>query len=315
MAKDMHRQSRGGRERCADMLTEHISPRFVDLDSWSTSDMIEAMYDGQLAACAAVRPALPAINAAVDDAVPVLKRGGRLVYVGAGTSGRIAIQDGAELRPTYDWPSDRIVFVMAGGMPALVESAEGAEDNEAKGAEAIAHAKVDPNDVVIAVAASGTTPFTVGALRSAGARGALCIALANNRGAPLFELARHRILIETGTEVLAGSTRMQAGTAQKIVLNLFSTAVMVKLGRVYRGLMVSMRASNAKLLRRAEIIVSQIVGCDENEAAKLVQTEWGDVKIAVLLGLGWEQTEAIEALLEHEGNLRSVIDELAHDPT
>ena len=269
------------------MLTEHISPRFVDLDSWSTSDMIQAIYDGQLVACAAVRPALPAINAAVDDAVPALKRGGRPVYVGAGTSGRIAVQDGAELR---------IVFVMAGGTEALVESVEGAEDNEAKGAEAIAEADVHQYDVVIAVAASGTTPFTVGALRAAGARGALTIAVANNRGAPLFELARHRILIETGTEVLAGSTRMQAGTAQKIVLNLFSTAVMVKLGRVYRGLMVSMRASNAKLLRRAEIIVSQIVGCDENHAAKFVQRAEGDVKIAILLGLGWEQTEAIEAL-------------------
>jgi N-acetylmuramic acid 6-phosphate etherase len=154
------------------MLTEHISPRFVDLDSWSTSDMIQAMYDGQLVACAAVRPALPAINAAVDDAVSALKRGGRLVYVGAGTSGRIAIQDGAELGPTYDWPSDRIVFVMAGGMQAVLQSVEGAEDNEEKGAEAIAHAEVHQNDVVIAVVASGTTPFTIGALRSAGARGA-----------------------------------------------------------------------------------------------------------------------------------------------
>jgi N-acetylmuramic acid 6-phosphate etherase len=297
------------------MLTEQISPRFVDLDSWSTSDMIQAMYDGQLVACAAVRPALPAINAAVDDAVSALKRGGRLVYAGAGTSGRIAIQDGAELGPTYDWPSDRTVFVMAGGMKAALQSVEGAEDDEAKGAEAIAHADVQQHDVVIAVAASGTTPFTVGALRAAGTRGALSIALANNRGAPLLELARHRILIETGTEVLAGSTRMQAGTAQKIVLNLFSTAVMVKLGRVYRGLMVSMRASNAKLLRRAEMIVSQIVGCDENDAAKLVQRAEGDVKIAVLLGLGWEQTEAIDALLRHDGNLRSVIDGLAHDPT
>jgi N-acetylmuramic acid 6-phosphate etherase len=297
------------------MLTEHISPRFVDLDSWSTSDMIEAMYDGQLVACAAVRPALPAINAAVDDAVSALKRGGRLVYVGAGTSGRIAIQDGAELRPTYDWPNDRIVFVMAGGMQAVLESVEGAEDNEAKGAEAIADAEVNEYDVVIAVAASGTTPFTIGALRCARAKAALSIAVANNRGAPLFELAHHRILIETGTEVLAGSTRMQAGTAQKIVLNLFSTAVMVKLGRVYRGLMVSMRASNAKLLRRAEIIVSQIVGCDENDAVKFVERAEGDVKIAILLGLGWEQTEAIEALLRHEGNLRSVIDELTHGRT
>jgi N-acetylmuramic acid 6-phosphate etherase len=297
------------------MLTEHISPRFVDLDSWSTTDMIQAMYDGQLAACAAVRPALPAIKAAVDDAVPALKRGGRLVYVGAGTSGRIAVQDGAELRPTYDWPSDRTVFVMAGGMQAVLESVEGAEDSDAKGAEAIAEAEVSQNDVVIAVAASGTTPFTIGALRAAAERGAVCIAVANNRGAPLFELARHRILIETGTEVLAGSTRMQAGTAQKIVLNMFSTAVMVRLGRVYRGLMVSMRASNTKLLRRAAVIVSQIVGCDEDDAARFVERAEGDIKIAVLLGLGWEHADAIEALLQHEGNLRAVIDGLAHDPT
>ena len=275
--------------------------------------MMGAMYDGQLAACAAVRPALPAINAAVEAAVLNLKRGGRLVYVGAGTSGRIAIQDGAELGPTYDWPTDRIVFVMAGGLQAVLESVEGAEDDEAKGAEAIANAELNENDVVIAVAASGTTPFTIGALRSAGARGALCIAVANNRGAPLFEPAHHRILIETGTEVLAGSTRMQAGTAQKIVLNLFSTAVMVKLGRVYRGLMVSMRASNAKLIRRAEVIVSQIVGCAENDAAKFVERADGDIKIAVLLGLGWKQTEAVEALLKHEGNLRAVIDEDSHD--
>jgi N-acetylmuramic acid 6-phosphate etherase len=297
------------------MLTEHIDPRFVDLDSWPTADMIEAMYDGQLAACAAIRPALPAINAAVDDAAAALRRGGRLVYVGAGTSGRIAVQDGAELRPTYDWPNDRIVFVMAGGMQAVLQSVEGAEDDEAKGAEAIADAKIDEGDVVIAVAASGTTPFTVGALHCARERAALCIAVANNRGAPLFEPAHHRILIETGTEVLAGSTRMQAGTAQKIVLNLFSTAVMVKLGRVYRGLMVSMRASNAKLLRRAEIIVAQIVGCDENDAAKLVERAEGDVKVAILLGLGWEQADAIAALLRHEGNLRSVIGELRHDRT
>src|SRR5258707_12012872 len=141
------------------MLTEHISPRFVDLDSWSTSDMMGAMYDGQLAACAAVRPALPAINAAVEAAVLNLKRGGRLVYVGAGTSGRIAIQDGAELGPTYDWPSERIVFVMAGGMQAVLQSVEGAEDNRAKRAEAIRHADVQQHDVVIAVAAGGTTPL------------------------------------------------------------------------------------------------------------------------------------------------------------
>jgi N-acetylmuramic acid 6-phosphate etherase len=296
------------------MATEQISPRFVELDSWSTQDMVDAMYEGQLTAAAAVRAALPGIAAAADAAVPALERGGRLVYVGAGTSGRIAVQDGAELPPTYNWPSDRLVFVMAGGMDALLRSSEGAEDRSEEGARAIAEAKVNGDDVVIGVAASGTTPFTVGALRLASERGAVTIAVANNRDAPLFDVARHHILIETGTEVVAGSTRMQAGTAQKIVLNLFSTAVMVRLGRIYRGLMVNMRARNVKLRRRAEVIVTQIVGCGANDAARFVEKADGDVKLAILLGLGLEATDATKVLKRHHGNLRAAIGELMHDP-
>jgi N-acetylmuramic acid 6-phosphate etherase len=296
------------------MATEQISPRFVELDSWSTQDMVDAMYEGQLAAAAAVRAALSGIAAAADAAVPALERGGRLVYVGAGTSGRIAVQDGAELPPTYNWPSDRLVFVMAGGLDALLRSSEGAEDRSEEGARAIAEAKVSRDDVVIGVAASGTTPFTVGALRVASERGAVTIAVANNRDAPLFDVARHRILIETGTEVVAGSTRMQAGTAQKIVLNLFSTAVMVRLGRIYRGLMVNMRARNVKLRRRAEVIVTQIVGCDAKDAAIFVEKADGDVKLAILLGLGLEAADAASVLKRHHGNLRAAIGELMHDP-
>ncbi len=296
------------------MATEQISPRFVELDSWSTQDMVDAMYEGQLTAAAAVRAALPGIAAAADAAVPALERGGRLVYVGAGTSGRIAVQDGTELPPTYNWPSDRLVFVMAGGMDALLRSSEGAEDRSEEGARAIAEAKVNRDDVVIGVAASGTTPFTVGALRLASERGAVTIAVANNRDAPLFDVARHHILIETGTEVVAGSTRMQAGTAQKIVLNLFSTAVMVRLGRIYRGLMVNMRARNVKLRRRAEVIVTQIVGCSEKDAARFVEKADGDVKLAILLGLGLEAADAAKVLKRHHGNLRAAIGELMHDP-
>lgn len=296
------------------MPTEQISPRFVDLDSWSTGDMLDGMYEGQLAACAAVRTALPSIGAAVNDAVPALERGGRLVYVGAGTSGRIAVQDGTELPPTYNWPNDRLVFVMAGGMKALLQSSEGAEDRSEDGSRAIMDAGVGSDDVVLGVAASGTTPFTVGALRTASERGAVTIAVANNRDAPLFAVARHAILVETGTEVVAGSTRMQAGTAQKIVLNLFSTAVMVRLGRIYRGLMVNMRARNAKLRRRAEVIVDQVVGCGANDAARFVEVADGDVKVAILLGLGLEAADAAAVLQRHHGNLRSAIGELMHDP-
>jgi len=289
------------------MRTEQISLRYLELDSWPTDEMLVAMYEGQLAAAAAVRSALSAIAAAVEDAVPALQRGGRLVYAGAGTSGRIGVQDGTELPPTFDWPADRLVFAMAGGFDALLRSAEDAEDNEAAGLQAMADAKIGPNDVVIGVAASGTTPFTVGALRASTAAGAVTIAVANNPGAPLFEVARHRILAETGSEVIAGSTRMKAGTAQKIVLNLFSTAVMMKMGRVYRGLMVDMRARNAKLRQRAETIVSEIARCPERDAARYLEQAGGDVKTAVLLGLGLNRNQAAQLLERHGGNLRAAI--------
>lgn len=295
------------------MLTEQISPRYIELDSWSAAEMIAAMYEGQLAAAASVRGALDAIAAAVDAAVPALKRGGRIVYVGAGTSGRIGVQDGTELPPTYGWPSDRLVFAMAGGLGALVQSVEGAEDDEAEGARAMAEAKINADDVVIGIAASGTTPFTIGALRAATAAGAVTIALANNPGTPLLEAARHPILVVTGTEVIAGSTRMKAGTAQKIVLNLFSTAVMVKMGRVYGGLMVHMRATNAKLRRRAEGMVRQIVGCGAQDAARHVADADGDVKIAVLLGFGLKPADAAALLEQHGGNLRAAINKLSRD--
>ncbi len=295
------------------MLTEKISPRYVDLDSWSSEEIIAAMYESQLAAAAAVRSALPAIVAAVDEAVPALRRGGRIVYVGAGTSGRIGVQDGTELPPTYDWPADRLVFAIAGGLEALVRSVEGAEDDEATGARTMADAEIGPDDVVIGIAASGTTPYTIGALRAAASVGAVTIALASNPNAPLFNVAGHKILVESGAEVIAGSTRMKAGTAQKIVLNLFSTAVMVKLNRVYRGLMVHMRAHNAKLRRRAAMIVSEIIGCATPDAARLVEQADGDVKTAILLGFGLRPADAAQVLRRHDGNLRMAIGEVGHD--
>jgi N-acetylmuramic acid 6-phosphate etherase len=291
------------------MLTEQVSSRYEDLDSWSSAEMIAAMYEGQLAAAASVRPALDAIAAAVDAAVPALQRGGRIVYAGAGTSGRIGVQDGTELPPTYGWPLDRMVFAMAGGLGALVQSVEGAEDDEAEGERAVVANKIGKNDVVIGIAASGTTPYTIGVLRAATAVGAVTIAVASNPDAPLFGVAQHRIMVDTGTEVIAGSTRMKAGTAQKIVLNLFSTAVMVRLGRVYRGLMVHMRASNTKLRRRAERMVAQITGCSVPEAARFVEQADGDVKTAILLGAGMKREDAVAALTRHGGNLRSAIDE------
>jgi N-acetylmuramic acid 6-phosphate etherase len=297
-------------ERTA-LITEQIDPRYAELDSWSTLEMIAAMYEGQLAAVAAVQGVLEDIARAVDEAVPRLVRGGRIVYAGAGTSGRIGVQDGVELTPTFNWPADRTVFAVAGGLDALVRSMEGAEDNEQDGARAVQHAKTGPDDVVIGIAASGATPFTVGALRAAAAAGALTVAIANNPDAPLLGAAHHRIVVKTGSEVIAGSTRMKAGTTQKIVLNLFSTAVMVKMGRVYRGLMVQMRATNAKLKRRAATIVATIAGCTEADAARYVEQAKGDVKVAALLALGLNETSAARVLERYNANLRSAIAEVA----
>jgi N-acetylmuramic acid 6-phosphate etherase len=274
--------------------------------------MIAAMFEGQLAAVAAVGGAVAAIAAAVDAAVPGLLQGGRIIYVGAGTSGRIAVQDGAELTPTFDWPAERLVFLLAGGMTALTQSVEGAEDKEFEGARAIEDAKLTSNDVVIGLAASGTTPYTIGAICAANSVGAVTIAIANSAHSPLLENARYPILVETGAEVIAGSTRMKAGTAQKVVLNLLSTALMTRMGRVYRGLMVHLRARNAKLKRRGKAIVAEIVGCSDDEATRYLQNAGGDVKSAILLGFGLTLDKAADLLQRHQGNLRAVLTEIGH---
>ncbi len=243
--------------------TEAISARYRDLDAWSPAEMLQAMWEGQLAAVAAGQAALPAIEAAVTDAVPRLSRGGRLVYVGAGTSGRIGVQDGAELPPTFDWPTDRLLLLMAGGDAAFTRSIENAEDDEADGRARIAAHAIGPDDVVVGIAASGSTPFTVAAIAEAARRGALTVGVANSAGGTLVAAAAHAILVETGTEVIAGSTRMKAGTAQKMVLNLFSSLLMVQMGRVYQGLMVDMQARNEKLRQRAVRMLRHLTGADD----------------------------------------------------
>lgn len=171
--------------------------------------------------------------------------------LGRGPRDEFGVQDGAELPPTFDWPRERLVLLIAGGEAALMQSVENAEDDPASATAAIAHHRIGADDVIIGIAASGTTPFTIAAVREAGACGALTIGVANSPSSPLLAAAAHAICVDTGAEAIAGSTRMQAGTAQKVVLNLFSTLAMVRLGRVYRGLMVDMQATNDKLRGRA----------------------------------------------------------------
>ncbi len=296
------------------MATEEVDPRFADLDGWPLASAMEAMWEGQLAAVAAIGHALPAITAATELARNALRDRGRLVYVGSGTSGRVAVQDGAELTPTFAWPRERVHFIVAGGDSALATSIEGAEDDIKDAIHQTDSARLTPQDVLVAVSASGTTPFTVAALqRAAETSGAVTIGVANNAATPLLTSAKCPILIETGRELIAGSTRMKAGTAQKIVLNLISSGIMLRLGRVYCGMMVNMQPTNAKLKRRAETMVAQIAQCDPAQAARVLERADGDIKTAVLLALGSGQAEAETLLKKHNGNLRRVFAALAND--
>ena len=293
-------------------MTKNASQRFDSLDLLSTQDALEAMYEGQLMALTAIRPALNSIAQAVDAAARTLATRGRLVYVGAGTSGRIAVQDGAELGPTFGWPDERLLFCMAGGMAALTKSAEGAEDSAQDGRAAINQKTIGPDDIVVGVAASGTTPFTVGAVQQANNLGALTIGIANNPDTPLLHEATHSILIETGNEIIAGSTRMKAGTIQKIVLNMISTAIMVQLGRVYKDMMVNMIVSNKKLDARAVDIVCEITNCSKETSIEALTTANHNIKIAVLIAHGQSLNDSMSLLENATGNLRLALEQIGH---
>jgi len=285
------------------MPTETVDPRFADVDRWPTVAAVEAMLEGQLAAVAALKGQTATIAAAADAAAARLHQGGRLVYAGAGTSGRLAVQDGVELSPTYNWPGERLVFLIAGGTGALLRSVEGAEDDvETARAEVLA-AGVGPNDVLISVAASGRTPYAVVALETARERGALTIAIANNPDTPLLARAEHAIVADTGSEIVAGSTRMKAGTAQKAALNMLSTAIMLRCGLVHRGLMVNMRISNEKLVQRARRMVATLAGTDEVQAADALVRAGNDLRRAVLVARGFSPDDAAARLASAGGDL------------
>ncbi|HYE01447.1 MAG TPA: N-acetylmuramic acid 6-phosphate etherase [Alphaproteobacteria bacterium] len=287
--------------------TESFSPRYVGIDAWPAEALFAAMIEGQYAAVGAVQAALPALAAAAGAAAERLRGGGRLVYAGAGTSARIAVQDGTELVPTFDWPADRLAFLIAGGPPALLRSVEGAEDDEGEAEAAFAAHGLGAADVVVSVAASGGTRYTRRVQALARAAGALTIGMANNPAAPLLAEAEHAILMPTGAEVVAGSTRMKAGTAQKIALNLFSTAVMVRLGRVYDGLMVDVQAINDKLVDRTRRMVRHLTGCDAAAAEAALEACGGHVKTAVLVVRGLAPDAARDALAAAGGDLRTAL--------
>jgi len=293
------------------MPTETADPRYREIDRWPTETAVEAMLEAQIAALAALKSQTGAMAAAIDAAAERLRHGGRIAYAGAGTSGRIGVQDGVELTPTFNWPFARLAFLIAGGSAALTRTQEGAEDSREAALAAVAAEEIGPNDVLIGVAASGRTPYVIAALEAARAAGALTIGLSNNAGTPVLAAAEHAILADTGSEVVAGSTRMKAGTAQKVTLNLISTGIMLRLGLVHHGLMVNMQVSNAKLRARAIRMVGTLAGVGEGLAEAALDTAVLDIKKAVLVARGLDAGDAEARLAMAQGSLGKVLDALA----
>lgn len=264
------------------LATEAARPGLDDLDARSTSEIVRLLVEGQARAQEAAQAAVPHIAAAADAVAARLARGGRLFYVGAGTSGRLAILDAAECPPTFSTPPEMVVALMAGGASANTRAMEGAEDDADAGAEALRAQGLGADDAVIGIAASGRTAFVVGALRFARELGAYTAAIVNNADSLVARTAEQAIELLTGAEVIAGSTRLGAGTAQKIALNTLSTAVMVRLGKTYGPYMIDMRASNIKLRRRALRMTQRITGADESTAARVLGEAGGHLKTAVV---------------------------------
>lgn len=290
------------------LKTETPSTQHAELDLYPTAQLVAALVDDQFWAVEAVRLASPHITAAITSALPRIAAGGRLLYVGAGTSGRLGVLDSVELHPTFSWPPERAVAILAGGAGAMFAAVEGAEDDAGQGAADLLALQPQPSDVVFLLAASGATPYVLGALRAAREAGALTVGIANNAGAPVAMQADCGIVLDTGTEVISGSTRLKAGTAQKITLNTISSALMVGLHKTYGNLMVDLKPTNAKLILRAVKLTMHATGADEAQARSVLEQCQFHVKVAIVALLKKMTTDQAQALLAGAGgSVRSAL--------
>ena len=285
--------------------TEQRNPRTRGLDTKSTLGILRAIHREDATVAQAVARAIPAIAQAVDAIVQAMRRGGRLFYVGAGTSGRLAALDAAEIPPTFGTPARMIQAVIAGGRRALTHAVEGAEDNRAQGARDLVSRGLNRNDVVVGITASGTTPYVLGALDFARRRGATTVGVASNPRTPIARLAAISIVAETGPETITGSTRMEAGTAQKMVLNMLSTAAMVRMGRVYDNWMIGVALTNRKLQARGLRILAGASGATVAKATRALRQSGHDMGTAlIILRSSATALEARRRLRDAGGNVR-----------
>ena len=290
------------------LSTEQGLPTASDLDCMSSLEIVQLINDEDGTVAGAVRRALPQIARAIDVVVAGLRHGGRLIYVGAGTSGRLGALDASEIPPTFNTDPRTVQYIMAGGSAALASSTEASEDDTALALAEIKKRKPGKHDIVLGIASSGRTPFTIAAVAYARNHGARTIALTCNRNSPLERAADFAIVTEVGAEVLAGSSRMKAGTAHKMVLNMISTGAMTRLGYVYGNLMVNVWTKNEKLVQRAIRIVEQATGADHDAASRTLEASGNRTPVAVvMLAAGVTRAQATAALKKSKGHVRQAI--------
>ncbi|HVN97882.1 MAG TPA: N-acetylmuramic acid 6-phosphate etherase [Syntrophorhabdaceae bacterium] len=285
-------------------FTEEQNPRSEKIDLSSIQEIVDVMSEEDMLAARAVTKARPSICSAIEEAIRVIRSGGRLVYLGAGTSGRLGVLDASEIPPTFSVPARTVQGIIAGGRRALTRAAEGAEDDEDAGIRAVSG--LTTNDMLLGISASGKTPFVIAALKAAKLSHARCWLLTCNDVA--YPFLNGTIFVPVGPEIIAGSTRLKAGTATKMVLNMISTVTMIKLGRVYDGYMIDVAATNKKLKERSLTIVRKITGSGEKEAETLLMNAGGRVKVALLMKLkGITRKEAVGRLKKAGGSFREAL--------
>lgn len=290
------------------MTTETRNPKTLELDAMSTTDILHVMNEEDRLLAQVIAKELGPIEKAVETIAASFEKGGRLIYVGAGTSGRLGLLDAVECPPTFGTVPEQVVGLLAGGHKAFVKAVEGAEDSKELGRGDLEAIKLTAKDTVVGIAASGRTPYVIGALEYANSVGAPTVALACNKGSEIGKVSKIVIEVVPGPEILTGSTRLKAGTVQKMVLNMLSTVSMIRVGKVYKNLMVDVQQTNEKLHVRAENIVMEITSCDRVEARNYLKESEGSVKVAIIMYLvGCKKEEALEKLEKAKGHIREAI--------
>ncbi len=290
------------------MITERRNPRSVDIDLLPTERVLKIINADDALVANVVASAIPQIAKVVETAAECIRSGGRIIYIGAGTSGRLAILDAVEIPPTFSTPPEWIQAVMAGGAKALPHAIEGSEDDRARAAADLKSKKLTKDDLVIGIAASGNTPYTHAAIEFSKSKGAKTVAVVCVENSPMSKTADLTIQTLVGPEVITGSTRMKAGTAQKLVLNMISTATMIRLGMTYSNWMINLSMTNNKLRERGMHVLQEILGVRRDEAARLAESSGSNLKVAVIMGAsGCTKEQAEKRLRDAKGNLRTVI--------